>query len=71
MTKDLDIWKDVPEDKWTPVELAAKLCVTIASGKCNKLNGKYIHVMDDLEKMIDNAEVIKNRNLYNLTINEL
>lgn len=71
MTKDLYLFKDVPEDNWLPIELAGKLCVSIASGKCDNLNGRYIHVMDNLEEMIDNAEVIKNKNLYNLTINEL
>lgn len=71
MTKDLYLFKNVPEDNWLPIELAGKLCVSIASGKCDKLNGRYIHVMDNLEEMIDNAEVIKNKNLYNLTINEL
>jgi NAD(P)-dependent dehydrogenase (short-subunit alcohol dehydrogenase family) len=52
-------------------ELTGKLCVSLASGVADKLSGRYIHVMDDQNKIIDNAEEVVEKKLYEMTINKL
>lgn len=71
MTRDLGIWKDVPADEWSPVELTGELCVFLASGKADGLSGRYIHITDDIEKMIKNEKEIIEKNLYNTVVNKL
>ncbi|HEV2713321.1 MAG TPA: SDR family oxidoreductase [Gaiellaceae bacterium] len=58
MTKDM-----FPEDApWTPPELAPRLVRVLASGRADKLSGRYIHAQhDDIEDLIRRAdEVVEN-----------
>jgi 3-oxoacyl-[acyl-carrier protein] reductase len=59
-----DMNKDrIPEDApWTPPELAPRLVRVLASGRADKLSGRYIHAEhDDVEDLIRRAdEIVEN-----------
>ena len=45
-----------------------KLVVALASGRATALSGRFIHVLDDLEEMIDSADSIVARDLQVLRL---
>jgi NAD(P)-dependent dehydrogenase (short-subunit alcohol dehydrogenase family) len=49
---------------WTPPELAPRLVRTLASGRADRLAGRYIHAEhDDIEALIERADEIEQRDL--------
>ncbi|MDP9068017.1 MAG: SDR family oxidoreductase [Actinomycetota bacterium] len=52
MTDEIDIFDDVPEDDWTPVERTGEVIVELCSGRYDALAGRFIHATDDLEKLL-------------------
>ncbi len=52
-------------------ELCAQTCVYLASGKARELRGKYINVQRDIESVVEQADIVKKANLYDLGIREL
>jgi len=68
MTQELPIWKDVPDSGWVPAERAGELCVFIATGKANALSGRYLHVLDDINGLVQRADEIGRNDLYALRL---
>lgn len=60
-----EMTKRAPEDApWTPPELAPRLVRTLASGRADKLSGRYIHVEhDDIEDLIARADELVEQDL--------
>jgi hypothetical protein len=58
MTKDV-FSDDAP---WTPPQLAPQLVRVLASGRADKLSGRYLHAEhDDIEDLISRAdEIVEN-----------
>lgn len=57
------------DEEWVfPAEDAANLCVRLASGQADKLTGRMIHVKDDLDAMIANADTIAKEDRYALRL---
>ena len=49
---------------WTPPELAPRLVRVLASGRADRLAGRYIHAEhDDIEALIERADEIEERDL--------
>jgi NAD(P)-dependent dehydrogenase (short-subunit alcohol dehydrogenase family) len=49
---------------WTPPELAPKLVRVLASGRADRLAGRYIHAEhDDIDSLIERADEIEQRDL--------
>jgi 3-oxoacyl-[acyl-carrier protein] reductase len=49
---------------WTPPELAPRLVRVLASGRADRLAGRYIHAEhDDIESLIERADEIRERDL--------
>ena len=49
---------------WTPPELAPRLVRVLASGRADRLAGRYIHAEhDDIDAMIERADEIEERDL--------
>jgi 3-oxoacyl-[acyl-carrier protein] reductase len=49
---------------WTPPELAPRLVRVLASGRADRLAGRYIHAEhDDVEELIERADEIQQRDL--------
>ncbi len=68
MTAALDAFKQVPESAWAPPEAAAELVVRLAKGDGAGLNGRFIHVDDDLDELVREAERIEREGLYTLRL---
>jgi 3-oxoacyl-[acyl-carrier protein] reductase len=50
---------------WTPPELAPRLVRVLASGRADRLAGRYIHAEhDDIEDLIERADEIEERDLH-------
>ena len=49
---------DIPEDQWVPIEKSGELVVALASGVADKLAGRFIHALDDLNTLIEHADQI-------------
>jgi NAD(P)-dependent dehydrogenase (short-subunit alcohol dehydrogenase family) len=54
-----------------PAELSASLVTLLASGKLDRLSGRFIRVTDDIDQMLIQAEVIEKNDLYTLRLNTL
>jgi hypothetical protein len=49
---------------WTPPELAPRLVRVLASGRADRLSGRYIHAEhDDIEELIRRADEVSERDL--------
>ena len=58
MTEGMDLWKDVPDEDWTPVQATADAVALIASGALDALSGRFLHAEDDLADLAARAEQI-------------
>jgi NAD(P)-dependent dehydrogenase (short-subunit alcohol dehydrogenase family) len=54
---------------WTPPELAPRLVRVLASGRADKLAGRYIHAEhDDIDALIERADEIEQRDLNSIRL---
>jgi hypothetical protein len=51
-----------------PAERAAQLAVLLASGKADKLTGRFLNVYDNIEELLEKAEDIQQQDLYTLRL---
>jgi len=64
MTRGVEIFKDLPDSEWTPIEKVAELCVFLATGQADKLTGRFIHVVeDDIKDLVRRADEVIEKNL--------
>ncbi len=56
---------------FTRPELCAQTCAYLATGKAKELRGRYIDVVKDIESLVEQAEIVKRENLYDMGIKEL
>jgi NAD(P)-dependent dehydrogenase (short-subunit alcohol dehydrogenase family) len=52
----------------TPIERSVELMLTLASGKADALSGRYIDIDDDLDTLLQQAELIERDDLYTLRL---
>jgi 3-oxoacyl-[acyl-carrier protein] reductase len=65
---DLTSWAG-PDAPWTPPELAPRLIRVLASGRADRLRGRYIHAEhDDIEDLIQRADEIEGADLNSIRI---
>lgn len=55
-------------EEYSPPERAAHLVVTLASGKADRLTGRFIHVSDNLDDMLARADTIERDDLHALRL---
>ena len=60
---------NIPKDQWVPIEKSVELVVELASGIADKLTGRFIHVLDDLKVLIENADEIIENDFQSLRMN--
>jgi hypothetical protein len=53
-----------------PPERAADLVVQLASGRADRLTGRYLRVHDDLEEQIRRSEHIRDHDLYSMRLRD-
>lgn len=68
MADGMQMFKDVPESEWIPAERAGELCVTLATGKADRLSGRYLHVKMDIDEMVQRADEIIEKDMYTLRL---
>jgi 3-oxoacyl-[acyl-carrier protein] reductase len=71
LTEAIDEFRSIPESEWSPPEAAASLVVRLAVSEGTALNGRFIHVHDDLDEMLREDARIKAEGLYTLRLNNL
>ena len=60
---------DAPAHAFCPPDLAARLAVWIASGRLDRLSGRYLHVLrDSPERLVERAEEIARTDRYVLRL---
>jgi 3-oxoacyl-[acyl-carrier protein] reductase len=57
--------------KWLPPEQIANLCARLARGDGDRLAGRFIHVLYDLDEMCARADEIMRDDLYQLRLRTL
>jgi NAD(P)-dependent dehydrogenase (short-subunit alcohol dehydrogenase family) len=60
-----------PPSAWFPAERIATLVATLASGRADALSGRFIHVMDDLERILAESDRVRREELYQLRLHTL
>ena len=48
-------FQDLPDDEWQTAEQSAELVLRIAAGDADPLNGRFLHVKDDLDDLLAEA----------------
>jgi 3-oxoacyl-[acyl-carrier protein] reductase len=71
LTEAIDEFRSIPESEWSPPEAAASLVVRLAVSEGTALNGRFIHVHDDLDEMLREDARIKAEGLSTLRLNNL
>jgi len=59
---------NIPEHQWVPTEKSGELVVALASGIADKIAGRFIHVPDDLNMLIEPADEIIEHDLGSLNM---
>jgi hypothetical protein len=48
-------YAELPDDEWQTAEQSAERVVRIAAGHADPLNGRFLHVKDDLDALLAEA----------------
>lgn len=56
---DHPIFAGIPDDQWTPIEVAGSAVVTLASGELDELTGRFVHATEDLHELAQRAQDIR------------
>jgi 3-oxoacyl-[acyl-carrier protein] reductase len=68
MTDD-PFFKAIPADQWTPIQKSGELVVSLATGKADRLTGRFIHAgLHDLEELIERTDEILEKDLLTLRV---
>jgi len=54
MTDD-PVFAGIPDDQWTPIEVAGAAVVSLASGELDELSGRFLHATEDLHELAQRA----------------
>lgn len=55
MTAGSDLFRDMPDEAWTPIERSVEKLLALASGDYDDLNGRFVHAEDDLDELLSLA----------------
>lgn len=55
---------DVGQGSVVDADVSARLIARLASGAADELNGRFLHALDDLERLLANVEKIRREDLY-------
>ena len=71
MTRDLPFIQHIPdEDFHQPEDIAERVC-RLVTGRYAPLSGRFLHVGDDLDRLLESAEKINEERLYSLRLDGL
>ncbi|KLO14710.1 NAD(P)-binding protein [Schizopora paradoxa] len=64
-------WDELLENPTETSELWAQTCVYLAAGKAKELRGRHIDVFKDIESIVEQSEIVKRENLYEMGVRQL
>ena len=64
-------WPTESATTWCPPEWAGDLAVFLASGRGDALTGRFLHVLDDVPELVQQADVIRQQDLYAIRLRRL
>jgi NAD(P)-dependent dehydrogenase (short-subunit alcohol dehydrogenase family) len=70
LSRGLPSYGKIPEELWLPAERVARLCVTIAGGRADRLTGRYLHAGEDVDAFLSKADHIVEKDLCALRLRE-
>src|SRR5207302_11300962 len=59
-------FEDAARSDWTPIDTIGHLVADLATGRADRLSGRFIHVHDDLNELIAHASEIERDDLHQL-----
>jgi NAD(P)-dependent dehydrogenase (short-subunit alcohol dehydrogenase family) len=59
-------FEGTPQSDWTPIDRIGHLVADLATGRADRLSGRFIHVHDDLDELILHAGEIERDDLHQL-----
>ena len=59
-------FEDAPRSDWTPIDRIGQLVADLATGRADRLSGRFIHVHDNLDELIAHAAEIESEDLHQL-----
>jgi NAD(P)-dependent dehydrogenase (short-subunit alcohol dehydrogenase family) len=59
-------FEDTPRSAWTPIDRIGHLVADLATGRADRLSGRFIHVHDNLDELIAHAGEIESEDLHQL-----
>lgn len=71
MTRDFPHFKSLPADAWSSIEKIANLIIRLTVGDVKPLNGRFIHVNDNVDELLTKIDEIKKKELYTLRLHNL
>lgn len=71
MTRDEPHFSKMPPEAWSPITAICQLVEKLASGDYSQLSGRFIHVKDDLEALVEHASQIESEDLFTLSLRKL
>lgn len=63
MTRDEPLFSGLPDSAWTPIGAIAGLVSTLVENDCSALSGRFIHVRDNVEMLLEQARRIEEERL--------
>ncbi|OLS19572.1 MAG: 3-oxoacyl-[acyl-carrier-protein] reductase FabG [Candidatus Heimdallarchaeota archaeon LC_3] len=68
MTKDVQVFKDLPDEAWSSIEKISELVVQLLLKDVSSLTGRFIHVNQELDGLIQKSDKIQKEGLYTLRL---
>ncbi|MFP4542412.1 MAG: SDR family NAD(P)-dependent oxidoreductase [Opitutales bacterium] len=71
MTRDADTFDHLPPEAWSQPEDICHLIERLTDPACGVLHGRFLHVKDDLDRLLAQAAAIHEKGLYKLCMHGL
>lgn len=72
MTRAAGVFDDLPAEAWDPIERIGQLvCDLVRHPDVHRLSGRFIHVRDDIERILERMEQVEREGLYRLGLRTL
>lgn len=72
MTRRAGVFDDVPAEAWDPIQRIGKLVRALADRRdVVRLSGRFLHVRDDLDEILEHIDEIERDGLYQLGLSRL
>jgi NADP-dependent 3-hydroxy acid dehydrogenase YdfG len=71
MTRGKAAFEHVPAEAWSQPEDICKTTLRLIEGDCQALSGRFLHVLDNIDRLLDHAQMIGDEGLFQLQLSGL